>query len=63
MANFYKLPWIERAVGIQNANGASFWLKDALRATLKRDPVDAYRDAATLADILKARVDETLKEA
>ena len=60
MPYLYKTHWVERAVGLQNASGASFWLKDALQSALKRDAVDAHRDAATLADILKARVDEEL---
>lgn len=34
---------------------ASFWLKDALRAALERDPVDATNDAMLLANVLDAR--------
>ena len=30
----------------------SFWLKDAIRSSLKRDPVDAWNDVATLAEIM-----------
>lgn len=30
----------------------SFWLKDALRAAAKRDPVDAYNDAKLLVELL-----------
>ena len=31
---------------------ASNWLKDALRAALRRDPVDAANDSAFLAELL-----------
>jgi hypothetical protein len=34
---------------------ASYWLKDAIRASLNRDALDAYRDACTLKDIAQAR--------
>ena len=32
---------------------ASFWIKNALRSVLERDPVDALNDAELLADILQ----------
>lgn len=35
----------------------SYWLLDALTRALGRDPVDAARDAATLAQLLEARLD------
>lgn len=31
---------------------ASFWLKDALQSALKRDPVDASRDAELLNNLM-----------
>jgi hypothetical protein len=34
---------------------ASFWLKDALRSALSRDPVDAANDAELLARLLEER--------
>jgi hypothetical protein len=34
---------------------ASSWLKDALRAALERDPVDAVNDAELLAAVLAKR--------
>lgn len=40
---------------------ASFWIKDALRSALPRDPVDAANDAQVLAQVLEARCEETLK--
>jgi hypothetical protein len=40
---------------------ASFWIKDALRAALPRDPVDAANDAQVLAQVLDARCEEMLK--
>jgi hypothetical protein len=39
---------------------ASFWLKDALKAALRRDVVDASHDAEILAQVLGARCDEAL---
>lgn len=39
---------------------ASYWLKDALRSALARDPVDAANDAECLAALLKALCDEKL---
>ncbi len=38
----------------------SYWLKDAIRAMLRRDPVDAYADAEVLRGIMKARVESLL---
>jgi hypothetical protein len=35
---------------------ASIWLREALRAALERDPVDALNDALALADILETRL-------
>lgn len=34
---------------------ASFWLKDALRSAMERDPVDAANDAEVLAKLLAER--------
>jgi hypothetical protein len=39
---------------------ASFWLKDALRSALERDPVDAANDAEVLARLLSTRFREIL---
>ncbi len=39
---------------------ASFWLKDALRSALSRDPVDAANDAEVLARLLEQRCRSTL---
>ena len=39
---------------------ASFWLKDALRSALDRDPVDAANDAEVLAQLLEQRCQEIL---
>lgn len=41
---------------------ASHWLKNALRAALSRDPVDAANDAEVLARVLDARVRDLLRE-
>lgn len=43
------------------ANGCtSYWLKDAIRSGLERDPVDALNDAATLVEIMQAVCDEVI---
>lgn len=45
---------------ICNDPSASCWLKDALNALLKRDPVDAVNDAEVLAEVMRSRLSETL---
>jgi hypothetical protein len=47
---------------ILNDPAASFWLKDALRSALERDPVDAVADAETLAAALRVHRDLVLLE-
>lgn len=39
---------------------ATFWLKDALRKALDRDPVDALGDAEILVEVLRARAEKVL---
>lgn len=51
------LPTIEELL---NAPHVSFWLKNALREALKRDPVDAVKDAELLVLTLQRNVEETL---
>lgn len=41
---------------------ASFWLKNALRSALDRDPVDALNDAEVLVVALKERLDFVVNE-
>lgn len=41
---------------------ASFWLKNALRSALDRDPVDALNDAEWLVVALKERLDFVVTE-
>lgn len=41
---------------------ASFWLKDALRSALARDPVDAANDAEILFRLLDERCHKILSE-
>ena len=36
----------------------SYWLKDAIRAADRRDPIDAANDADTLARIMEQRAQE-----
>lgn len=38
----------------------SYWLKDALRALLERDAVDATKDAELLAKLMSERLDGML---
>lgn len=38
----------------------SYWLKEALRANLNRDPVDAVRDAELLRDVLYQNLREKM---
>ena len=47
-----ELPTIEEVLGDP---AASFWLKNALRSALARDPVDAANDAEILARLLDRR--------
>jgi hypothetical protein len=39
---------------------ASYWLKNALKTAVQRDPIDAMYDAELLAEILRARTGEVL---
>ncbi len=39
----------------------TYWLRDALKSALLRDPVDALRDAEALADLLKERLVSVLQ--
>ena len=48
----YELPTIEEVL---RDPAASFWLKNALRSALARDPVDAANDAEILARLLDRR--------
>jgi hypothetical protein len=41
---------------------ASFWLKDALRSALARDPVDAANDAEVLFRLLDQRLHKILSQ-
>ncbi len=46
--------------GVLRDPAASFWLKDALRSALLRDPVDAANDAEVLAKLLDSRCQKIL---
>jgi hypothetical protein len=54
-----ELPQIE---DVLHDPAASFWLTDALRAALARDPVDAANDAEVLARLLDRRCRKILSE-
>ena len=43
---------------IVNNPAVSYWLKDAIESLLKRDPVDAYKDARLLHGLMENRVKE-----
>jgi hypothetical protein len=45
----------EQIKEILNNPAASFWLKNALEAALRRDPLDAAKDAAILVNLLDQR--------
>lgn len=36
--------------------GTSYWLRDAISSSMKRDPVDALSDAEVLLDVLRRRL-------
>lgn len=48
---------------VANDPSTSYWLRDALKAALKRDPMDACEDAETLARLLGKLLDEVLSNA
>lgn len=43
---------------ILNDPASSFWLKEAVVQSLRRDPVDALDDAEVLVEVLKGRLQE-----
>ena len=51
-----------RAEDVMRDPSASDWLKEALRAAMDRDCVDAAHDSRVLAGILEARMDRVLQE-
>ena len=42
---------------VDQSMSASFWLKDALRSALDRDPVDAWGDVKVLESVFRAILD------
>jgi hypothetical protein len=53
----FELPSIDE---ILSDPGASYWLQNALRSALSRDPVDAANDADLMARLLDRRCKEIL---
>lgn len=51
----YYTPPVPDADAILSSPDTSTWLKDALRAALERDPVDAANDAELLCSVLAGR--------
>lgn len=54
----YHQPAAPGVEAILASPSASSWLKDALKAALQRDPVDAANDAELLAELLARRCSE-----
>ncbi len=52
----------EREQALAHDPATSYWLREQLEATKKRDPIDALRDAQTLAAVLKSRVSHLLDD-
>ncbi len=50
------------ANNILNDPAASFWLKQAVRDALQRDPVDALIDAVALSVVLRRRLEHITAE-
>lgn len=48
---------------ILNRQDASYWLKNAIKTALQRDPVDAVNDAEILVQVLRRRCDTVLRSA
>jgi hypothetical protein len=57
------MTYAERFTRLQNDPSVSYWLKDALHALDRRDPVDAESDAALLAEMMAQRAAELLNPA
>lgn len=49
---------VELVAEICDDPSASYWLKEAIKALLQRDPVDAVNDSEVLAEIMRARLSE-----
>ena len=60
-SDLFKGNYLQVIVKINNMDGASFWLKDAIKKLDQRDPVDAWIDADVLARIFKKKMDESLR--
>ncbi|MFC0698161.1 hypothetical protein [Paraburkholderia humisilvae] len=52
----------ERIQQVLDSPSTSYWLKNALRALLERDAVDATRDAELLVELMVARLNEMLPQ-
>ncbi len=52
----------ERLKAFLASQSVSFWLKDAIRSSLDRDPVDAVNDVEDLLAILSERLQVILEE-
>ena len=52
------MPFILNAQSILDDPCASYWLKDALRKLMSRDPVDVLNDAETLYKLSELRLAE-----
>jgi hypothetical protein len=50
---------VVEVIGVEDlltSPGTSYWLRDAISSSMKRDPVDALSDAEVLLDVLRRRL-------
>lgn len=52
----------EKIQQLLDSPSTSYWLKNALRALLERDALDATRDAEALAELMEERLNEILSQ-
>ena len=54
---------METSIDVENLladPSASYWLKNAIRSALKRDPINALLDAETLREVLRQHLDRVV---
>lgn len=52
----------EKIQQVIDSPSTSYWLKNALRALLERDALDATRDAEALSELMEERLNEILSQ-
>lgn len=48
----------DRIASLISAPGTSYWIKNAINDLMRRDPIDAARDASLLAALFEQRANE-----